>query len=145
MPFSGEWQAPAAATGPLLTAADTDSWMAVNRAWKDGKPVWRDPASGDFSLTARAGWQEMKRPRIGALPALDGATWMKAGRAGCWSSSASPTPPCTIADIQAGDLRQKFDVIVFADQPAGSIENGYGATDAGGVHGRAGREGRATR
>ncbi len=31
------------------------------------------------------------------------------------------------ADLQAGGLRQKFDVIVFPDQAANGIENGYGA------------------
>jgi hypothetical protein len=45
---SGEWRAPPPAAGPLLKASDTDSWMAVNRAWKQGRTVWRDPASGDF-------------------------------------------------------------------------------------------------
>ena len=34
-PDSGEWHAAAQpAAGPLLKASDTDSWMAVNRAWR---------------------------------------------------------------------------------------------------------------
>src|SRR5207244_10762711 len=31
-----------------LPAADTDTWLAVNRLWKSGGAVWRDPVSGDF-------------------------------------------------------------------------------------------------
>src|SRR5579871_3255280 len=59
--YSGEWKAPAAAAGPLLKAADTDSWHAVNRAWQNSRPVWRDPATGDFSLAARNGWKQLQR------------------------------------------------------------------------------------
>src|SRR5438034_4132098 len=47
VPFSGEWQAPAAAKGAVLKASDTDTWVAVNQAWKAGRTVWRDRASGD--------------------------------------------------------------------------------------------------
>jgi hypothetical protein len=68
--FSGEWQAPAAASGPTLKASDTESWMAVNRAWKVGNRVWRDSATGDFSLTSRRleGTEAASR---GALSAMD--------------------------------------------------------------------------
>ncbi len=126
VPFSGEWQAPAPQTGPLLAAADTDSWMAVNRVWAQGRSVWRNPANGDFSLEARAGWREIKRPRIGLYQpwtANMDEGWTR------WLLENFGFQYTTVhnAGVQAGNLKQKFDVMVFADQPAGSIENGYTA------------------
>ncbi len=124
---SGEWKAPVAAAGPVLAAADSDSWATVNRAWKSGRPVWRDPASGDFSLAARSGWKELRRPRIALyrpwMPNLDeGWTrWLLEQFGFAYSSVRN-------ADIQAGGLRQKFDVIVFADQSSRNIDTGYAAT-----------------
>jgi hypothetical protein len=122
--FSGEWKAPPSASGPLLAAADTDSWVAVNRAWKNGSSVWRDPASGDFSLTGRSGWKELRRPRIGLyrswVPNMDeGWTrWLFEQFGFAYTSLHN-------ADIQAGGLRQRFDVLVFADQSSRNIDTGY--------------------
>jgi hypothetical protein len=123
---SGEWKAPAAAAGPSLKASDTDSWKSVNRAWGQGRSVWRDPASGDFSLVAHAGWSERKRPRVALYQAWtanmdEGWTrWLLEEFGFAYSSVHN-------ADIQAGGLRNKFDAIVIPDQPAGSIENGHRA------------------
>ena len=123
---SGEWQAPSRQAGPLLTGAPTPTrGSAVNRAWSQGHTVWRDPATGDFSLADQAGWREVRRPRIAALSAPGYPTWTKAGPAGCWSSSASPTPAVHNREIQAGALLGGFDVLVFPDQNAGVIESGY--------------------
>jgi len=121
--FSGEWEAPAPAAGPTLKADDSDSWMAVNRAWAGSKPVWRDPASGDFSLHARAGWREVKRPRIALYQpwtANMDEGWTR------WLLEQFRFAYTTVhnSDIDAGNMRVKFDVIVFTDQQAGSIENG---------------------
>ncbi len=125
VPFSGDWQsASACGSRPLLKASDTDSWVAVNRAWKGGKSVWRDPASGDFSLASRAGWKEIKQPRVALYQPYTGSSmdegWTR------WLLEQFGFAYTTVhnRDIQAGDLRKKFDVIIFADQPAASIENG---------------------
>ena len=121
---SGEWKAPPPAAGPLLKASDTDSWVAVNRAWKQGQRVWRDPASGDFSLAERSGWKEVKRPRVALYQAWtagmdEGWTrWLLEQFGFAYASVHN-------ADIQAGGLRAKYDVIVIPDQPANSIENGH--------------------
>jgi hypothetical protein len=123
---SGEWRAPAPAAGPLLKASDTDSWVAVNRAWKQGSAVWRDPASGDFSLAARIGWKELKRPRVALYQAWtanmdEGWTrWLLEELGFAYTSVHN-------ADIQAGGLHNKFDAIVIPDQPANSIESGHRA------------------
>jgi hypothetical protein len=124
VPFSGEWQAPKAAAGPSLKASDTDSWMAVNRAWKGGKQVWRDPATGDFSLAQRAGWKELKQPRVALYQPYTGSNMDEGWTRWLLEEFGFAYTSAHNRDIQAGDLRKKFDVIVFADQPAASIENG---------------------
>jgi hypothetical protein len=122
--FSGEWNAPPAASGPLLSSADTDSWIAVNRAWKDDQPVWRDPVSGDFSLAARAGWKVIQRPRIAVyqswVPNMDeGWTrWLLEQFGFAYTSLHN-------GDVQVGRLHQKFDVIVFPDQASREIDAGF--------------------
>ena len=123
---SGEWKAPAPASGPLWKASDTDSWVAVNRAWSQGGRVWRDPASGDFSLAEHPGWKEIKRPRVALYQAWtasmdEGWTrWLLEQFGFAYTSVHN-------ADIQGGRLRGRFDVIVIPDQPANSIENGHRA------------------
>jgi len=122
---SGEWQAPAPTSGLVLSASDTDTWFAVNRQWAAGKSVWRDPATGDFSLAARAGWKEVHRPRIALYQPWQANMdegWTR------WLFEHFGFAYSTVhnADLQTGALRQKFDVIVFADQQANSIQNGYG-------------------
>ena len=119
----GEWKAVEGSAGTVWMAANTDSWMAVNRVWKNGRSVWRDAASGDFSLTERPGWREVKRPRIALYQPYtanmdEGWTrWLLENFGFEYTSVHN-------REIQAGGLRAKFDVIVFADQAAASIENG---------------------
>jgi hypothetical protein len=88
--------------------------------------VWRDPASGDFSLAARTGWKELKGPRVALYQAWtanmdEGWTrWLLEEFGFAYTSVHN-------ADIQAGGLRNKFDATVIPDQPANSIENGHRA------------------
>jgi hypothetical protein len=123
VPFSGEWRAPDAAAGPLLKASDTDSWFAVNRAWAQGRGVWRDQASGDFSLVERAGWKQISRPRVGLYQSWNASMdegwtrWLLDHFGFAYTGLRN-------ADLQAGDLRQKFDAIVFPDQNPNIMENG---------------------
>ncbi len=106
-----------------LAASDTDTWRAVTAAWKDGASVWRDPVSGDFSLSSHDGWREIKQPRIALYQPYtanmdEGWTrWLLENFGFAYTTVHNK-------DIQTGHLRDKFDVIVFADQPAASIENG---------------------
>ena len=123
LPTFGDWRAPAAAKGPVLKAADSDSWMEVNRVWSQGRPVWRDPATGDFSLEARSGWRQLARPRVALYQpwtANMDEGWTR------WLLEQFGFAYTTVhnRDIQAGDLKKRFDVIVFTDQTAAGIENG---------------------
>ena len=123
---TGEWHAPAPATGAVLKASDSDSWVAVNRAWSQGHSVWRDRESGDFSVTPRAGWQERKRPRVALYQAWTANMdegWTR------WLLEEFGFSYTTVhnADVQAGGLHDKFDAIIIPDQPAAGLENGHRA------------------
>jgi hypothetical protein len=116
------------ANGSVLPASDTDSWRAVNRAWASGQPVWRNTASGDFFLSrpTENGQQirALRQPRVALyrshVPSMDeGWTrWLLEHFGFAYTS-------VTNADIQAGGLKTRFDVIVFADQRSGTIHEGY--------------------
>lgn len=110
--------------GPSLAAADTDAWINVNRIWQSGKPVWRNMETGDFSATARPGWNQISRPRVGLyrsfMPHSDeGWTrWIFERFGFAYGSVENP-------EILAGNLRGRYDVLVFPSLPAAVIESGY--------------------
>jgi hypothetical protein len=111
-----------------LAASDSDSWRKITQAWKAGTPVWRAPQSGEFALGSRkpAGFNALKKPRIGLYksfqPAMDeGWTrWILENFGWEYTSVGNSV-------IRAGNLKNNFDVIVFADQSASSIHTGYRA------------------
>ncbi len=110
--------------GAPLGASNGDAWVAVNRQWAAGKSVWRNPSTGDFALSARAGWMEKKRPRIALykshVPSMDeGWTRWMLERFGFQYASLGNQ------EIIAGKLRDKFDAIVFPDQSPAVINYGY--------------------
>src|SRR5580704_9080477 len=110
-----------------LPASDTDTWLAVNRAWKLVGSIWRDPVTGDFSPSSQGkDWKQFKRPRIGLyksfMPIIDeGWTRWLLEQFGFEYSSVGNK------EIQAGGLRQQFDALVFPDQSARSIDSGFAA------------------
>jgi hypothetical protein len=119
-----EWAAPP--PREFYKAADTDAWKAVNAAWAAGRSVWRNEA-GDFALARQgAGWSETKRPRIGLYKSWmanidEGWTrWLLEQFGFAYRSLHN-------ADVQAGNLRARFDTIVFADEAPDAIENGRAA------------------
>jgi hypothetical protein len=109
----------------IYKASDTDAWKAVNASWAAGKPVWRNEA-GDFAISQQpgAGWQEVKRPRIGLYKSFmadldEGWTrWLLEQFGFAYSSLHN-------ADVQTGNLRARFDCIVFPDEQSNAIENGH--------------------
>ena len=121
---SGEWQPPAPQMGPLLKASDTDSWIAVNKAWNQGRRIWRDPATGDFSLAERTGFKQQKQPRVALYQSWtanmdEGWTrWLLEQFGFAFTSVHN-------SDIKAGALQEKYDSIVIPDQAANSIEGGH--------------------
>jgi hypothetical protein len=108
----------------IYKASDTDAWKAANIWWAAGKTVWRNEA-GDFAAVAQGpGWQEVKRPRVGLYQ-----SWMANIDEGWtrWLLEQFGFAYTTLhnADIQGGNLRARFDTIVFADEQPGEIENGH--------------------
>jgi len=111
-----------------FAAADTDSWLTINRIWKSGSAVWRDPVTGDFAASRNgADWgqlQQLRKPRIGLyrsfIPCTDeGWTrWLLGQFEFAYASVGN-------REIQAGHLRDRFDVLVFPDQPLSDLKNGF--------------------
>jgi hypothetical protein len=120
---------PAGVSPSTLSGSDTDSWLKVNRLWKSGLAVSRDPATGDFAESQKsAAWKQIRRPRIGLyksfMPSIDeGWTrWLLEQFEFAYTSVGNK-------EMQAGDLRHNYDVLVFPDQPLGDLVSGYAKGD----------------
>jgi hypothetical protein len=100
----------------------------LNAALGKGQRVWRDLATGDFVVGQRpvGDVRAVKRPRIGLyksyVPSMDEG-WTR------WLLEQFGFPFTSVVnrDIKAGDLRDRFDVIVFADQRPQAIAQGHKA------------------
>ena len=109
-----------------LAASDVYSWKEVTKIWKSGKPVYRDTASGDFFVAAGDGRKSVAAPRIGIyksfVPSMDEG-WTR------WLLEDFGFGYANIenADVQAGNLKQRFDAIVIPDQPRSQIAQGHRA------------------
>ena len=120
--FPVQLDRPAAAGA--LAASDVESWRAANRIWKSGGSLWRDTSTGDFFRDAGSGRVELKRPRIGLYKSYvanmdEGWTrWLLEQFGFEYSSLVN-------RDFHAGALRDRLDVIVFAEQSAAGILNGH--------------------
>ena len=112
-------------TATRLAASDSASWLAINRIWASGGTVWRNTATGDFSkATQGTGWTQLQRPRIGLYRSFipnpdEGWTrWILEKFGFVYRSLRNK-------EIQGGDLRKQFDVIVFPDATVESMESGF--------------------
>lgn len=109
-----------------FSAWDVNSWKQVNRMWDSGGAVWRDKLTGDFypGQVDDIESAPLERPRLGLyrsfVPAMDeGWTrWLLEEFGFKYESVTNPR-------ITAGNLRREFDVLVFPDQTASTIRNGY--------------------
>jgi hypothetical protein len=95
--------------------------------WKSGRTVWRNSLTGEFADKSQGEeWKLVKRPRIGLykawIPSMDEG-WTR------WLFEQFGFEYTSLrnADIQAGNLHDKYDVIVFPDEQANGIRRGYAA------------------
>ncbi len=110
----------------IWPAADHTTWSKVNEAWRRGARVWRDPRTGHFASgpSAPAGFTEVRRPRVALhkshMPSMDeGWTrWIIEQSGWAYESLGN-------AAIRTGNLRRRFDAIIFPDQSAAAIHEGY--------------------
>jgi hypothetical protein len=108
-----------------FAASDVYSWKEVAKIWKSGNPVYRD-GTGDFYASAGADRKEIAAPRIGMYKSYNASMdegWTR------WllDDFGFPQTALVNADIQAGNLKQRFDTIVIPDQPRQQIAQGHRA------------------
>jgi hypothetical protein len=107
-----------------LTGGNVFSWVTVNKAWANGKQLFRNMETGDFSLTARDGFRPVHRPRIALyksfVPSMDEG-WTR------WllENFGFEYKNVLNGDLQTGNLRERFDAIVFPDQRSAVIHSGH--------------------
>ncbi len=108
-----------------FAASDTDAWSTINQIWAAGGQVWRNLTTGDFApANAGAGWSLIARPRIGLYrswePSMDEG-WTR------WllEQFGFAYARVTNEDLQRGDLKRRFDVLIFPDQPASELTHGF--------------------
>jgi zinc carboxypeptidase len=109
-----------------FAASDIDSWKQVNRVWKDGGEVWRDRLTGDFYADKPDSPETfaLTQPKVGLyrswVPSMDEG-WTR------WALEqfGFDYERVTNEVILTGNLKSKFDVIVFPDQRASSLVDGY--------------------
>jgi len=112
------------ARGESMSAADVNTYKRVNALWKEGKPVYRDRATGKFFLEHGEGRAAIARPRIGLFkshtPQMDEG-WTR------WLFDEFGWQYVSLKkdEIKAGNLNANYDVIVFPDQSSGTIHAGY--------------------
>jgi hypothetical protein len=123
-PVTGLRKASLAAPAKQTTykASDTDGWKAANAAWASGGQVFRN-AAGDFALAPAAGFTALRKPRIGLYQSFAGNMdegWTR------WLLEEFGFAYTTLhnAEIQSGNLKSRFDTIVFADEQANLMASG---------------------
>jgi len=107
-------------------SSDVDSWRWVTARWRAGQAVYRDTQTGDFFPEPVRGrsMRRLAEPRIGLyrswVPAIDeGWTrWVLEQFGFRYHRLVNP-------EIQAGRLRDRWDVIVFPDQSPSTLDRGY--------------------
>jgi hypothetical protein len=110
-----------------LPISDIDTWREVNKAWNNARPVARDEA-GHFYINrpATGGMKPVRKPRIALyrshVPGMDEG-WTR------WIFDTFGFAYTRLynKEILEGNLRKRFDAILFPDQRASSIHSGYAA------------------
>jgi hypothetical protein len=105
------------------TASNVGSWGVVNERLAAGRAVYRDEA-GNWYDSPGSGRRQIARARVGLYrswnPAMDEG-WTR------WllEKFKFEYENVTNQELQRGNLRGRFDTIVFPDQPVSTILDGY--------------------
>jgi hypothetical protein len=107
-----------------LAATDVFSWKEVTKNWNSGKTTYRDLSTGDFFTVPGNGRKELRKPRIGLYQSYQASMdegWTR------WLLDDFGFQHVSLhnADIQAGNLKQRFDSIVIPDQTRQQIAEGH--------------------
>ena len=128
--FSFDYRGPDAALAINRLLADGAA-VSIDTARDGGRQIGRVVVTGasrgslekvaaDLGFTVRSGRRPrggvaIRAPRIGMYTRGTAATWTKAGRAGCWSSTGSAHAPAQRRH-PGRRARDKFDAIILPDQ-----------------------------
>jgi hypothetical protein len=107
-----------------MAATDVSSWKEVAKLWKSEKPVYRDAATGDFYPAAAGGRKQLKAPRIGLYMSYQ-ASMDEGWTRWLFDDFGFGYTSLHDADVQSGNLRQRFDAIVIPDQTAQQLAQGF--------------------
>jgi hypothetical protein len=107
-----------------LAASDVNSWREVAKIWKSGKSVFRDSTTGDFYTAAGSGRKEIGPLRVGMYQSYvenmdEGWTRLIFDDFGLGYTTLRN------ADIQAGNLRSRFDSIIIPDASRAQVVGGH--------------------
>ncbi len=121
--FQLDHQTPAGA----LAATDVYSWKAVARVWASGKSIYRDASTGDFYTSASSGRKEIAPLRVGLYRSYV-ANMDEGWTRWIFDDFEFPYSNLSNADIQAGNLKQRFDSIIIPDASRQAIFEGHRPT-----------------
>jgi hypothetical protein len=107
-----------------LAASDVNSWREVAKIWKSGKSIYRDTTTGDFYPVSGAGRKEIAPLRVGMYKSYvenmdEGWTRL------IFDDFGLPYTSLLNADVQAGNLRSRYDSIIIPDSPRGQVVQGH--------------------
>jgi Zinc carboxypeptidase len=107
-----------------MAATDVFSWKEIAKLWKSEKPVYRDASTGDFYPSAGGGRTLLKAPRIGLYMSYQ-ASMDEGWTRWLFDDFGFGYASLHDADVQSGNLRQRFDAIVIPDQAAQQLAQGF--------------------
>lgn len=108
----------------VLPGSDLEAWNILGNAWLNSPGIFRDPGTGDFYLAPPAGknLKMIPKPRIALyksnVPSMDEG-WTR------WIFEKFSIPYASFDNGDISMLRNRADVIVFPDQTATTIAEGY--------------------
>jgi hypothetical protein len=109
-----------------LAASDVSSWKEVAKIWKSGKPIYRDGSTGDFYTAAGDGRKMVAPLKIGLYKSYV-ANMDEGWTRSIFDDFGFAFTNISNEDIQAGNLKQRFDSIIIPDASRQQVMEGHRA------------------